>query len=371
MGIGGLPVEGMEEMISRYPVAKKPVVLLTGNTGYIGTVMTRFLKEESFDVVGLDIGWFENNNFFTVSDSSKPDRQIKKDIRNISEEDLEGIDAVVHLAGLSNDPLGEINHSLTDEINCRSTIKLAELCRKRKIARFIFASSCSIYGISSSEDFIAEEGIVHPLTSYAKAKVEAERGLAQLADDNFHPVFMRNATVYGVSPRLRLDLVVNNLSAWAYLTKEIAIKSDGTPWRPIVHIEDFCAAFVAALKAPADKIHCEAFNVGINEENYRVSEIAFEVQKNIAGSKVKILNETGGDERSYRVDFSKIRRVLPDFKPRWNVKRGISELLDAYTKHNLTLDDFNAGKYFRIKTIKSFMGSGKMDKRLLLTGGDR
>ncbi len=364
-------MEGVEEMTSKASSNGKPVILLTGNTGYIGTIMTGFLKEKSFGVVGFDIGWFESNNFFLVSDSSKPDRQIIKDIRGISEDDLDGIDAVIHLAGLSNDPLGEINSGITDEINCLSTFKLAELCKKRGISRFVFASSCSIYGISSPEDFITEESVLSPLTSYAKAKVEAERALLKLADDNFHPVFMRNATVYGVSPRLRLDLVVNNLTAWAYLTGEIAIKSDGTPWRPIVHIEDFCRAFIAALKAPVDKIHCEVFNVGINEENYRVKEIAFEVQKKIPGSKVKILNETGGDERSYKVDFSKIKRALPDFEPRWNLEKGISELLEAYARHNLTLDDFNSGKYFRIKTIKSFMDSGRMDERLLLRGGAR
>lgn len=360
-------MEGVEEMTS----SGKPVILLTGNTGYIGTIMTRALKEESFGVVGFDIGWFESNVFFPVSDSSKPDRQIIKDIRGVSEDDLDGIDAVIHLAGLSNDPLGEINSGITDEINRLSTFKLAELCKKRGISKFVFASSCSIYGISSSRDFITEEGALSPLTSYAKAKVEAEKALTGLADGNFHPVFMRNATVYGVSPRLRLDLVVNNLTAWAYLTGEIAIKSDGTPWRPIVHIEDFCRAFVAALKAPTDKIHCEAFNVGIDEENYRVKEIAFEVQKKIPGSKVKILNETGGDDRSYKVDFSKIRKALPDFEPRWNLGKGVSELLEAYARHNLTLDDFNSGKYFRIKTIKSFMDSGRMDERLLLRGGAR
>jgi len=350
---------------------KKPVILLTGNTGYIGTVMTKLLKERSFGVVGFDIGWFDDNKFFDISDDSKPDRQITKDIRDISEEDLEGIDAVIHLAGLSNDPLGEINSALTDEINCRSTIKVAGLCKKRGIDRLVFASSCSIYGISSSEDFITEEGVLSPLTSYAKAKVDAEIGLAELAGDNFHPVFMRNATVYGVSPRLRLDLVVNNLSSWAYLTGEIVIKSDGTPWRPIVHIEDFCGAFIAALKAPAGKVHCEALNVGMNKENYRVKEIALEVQKKIPGSKVKILNETGGDERSYRVDFSKIKRVLPDFEPRWDLAKGISELLEAYARHKLTLDGFNSGRYFRIKTIKSSMDSGRMDGRLLLRGGAR
>lgn len=343
----------------------KDTILLTGNTGYIGSVMTKFLKGESYLVVGLDSDWFGEFSFFPPPEDTKPDRQIIKDIRDVSEADLEGVDIVIHLAGLSNDPLGEVDPQLTDEINYRATIRIAQMCKAKGIGRFIFASSCSIYGITDSGTPIDENGILSPVTTYAKAKVNAERGLAQLADNDFHPVFMRNATVYGLSPKLRLDLVVNNLLAWAYLTGEITIMSNGTPWRPIVHIEDFCSAFVAALKAPIEKIHSQAFNIGINEENYQIREIADQIQNVLPQSKVKILNETGADERSYRVDFSKIKNTLTDFKPRWNLKKGIIELLKAYKKFKLTLEDFKSDKYFRLRSIKSLLRSGKIDKELM------
>lgn len=344
-------------------------ILLTGNTGYIGTVMTKLLKRESYYVVGLDSDWFSEGCFFPVDEDSKPDKQIIKDIREITKEDINGMDAVIHLAGLSNDPLGEINPRLTEEINCNATIKMAELSKKLRTERFIFASSCSIYGIASAKLPVNEDGCLSPLTAYAKAKVNSEIRLTRLADDNFHPVFMRNATVYGSSPKLRLDLVVNNLLAWAYLTGEITIMSDGTPWRPIIHIEDFCRAFIAALRASIEKIHCQAFNVGINEENYQVKDIADEIKKIVPNSRIKILNETGPDERTYKVDFSKIKDALSDFKPQWNLKKGIMELLEAYKKYNLTVDDFESDKYFRIRAVKALIGSGKMDRNLLSMGG--
>lgn len=348
---------------------RRCAILLTGNTGYIGAIMTKFLKKESYYVVGLDSDWFSENSFFSLSEDTKPDRQIIKDIREINEGDLKGIAVVVHLAGLSNDPLGDINAQLTDEINYKATMRIAELCKNKGIERFIFASSCSIYGIAPRGAFIDEEGKLNPITAYAKAKVESERGLARLADDDFHPVFMRNATAYGVSPKLRLDLVVNNLLAWAYLTGEITIMSDGTPFRPIVHIEDFCRAFVAVIRAPIGVVHCQAFNVGINEENYQIKDIAKEIKNILPESKIKILNKTGSDERTYRVDFSKVKKMLPDFQPRWDLRKGTIELLEAYKKYNLTIDDFASGKYFRIKTVRSLIESGRMDRNLSLIGG--
>lgn len=342
----------------------RKTVLLTGNSGYIGTVMTGVLKRASYRVIGLDSNWFDPNRLFAISKESKPDKEIVKDIRNITARDLDGIDAVIHLAGLSNDPMGDINPRLTEEINFKATVRLGKLCKERGIGRFIFASSCSIYGIAATDTPIDEKGLVNPLTAYAKAKVDAERGLEELADNNFHPVYMRNATVYGLSPRLRLDLVVNNLLAWAYLKNEISIMSDGTPWRPIVHIEDFCNAFLAALKAPVEKIHNEAFNVGINTENYQVKDIALEVKKVVPGAAVKILNKTGGDDRSYRVDFSKIAGTLTDFRPKWTLAKGVEELHEAYKKHNLTAEDFDSDRYFRLRTIKTLMASGKVDNDL-------
>ncbi len=345
-------------------------VLLTGNTGYIGTVMTGCLREAGYKVVGLDSDWFKRNTLFPVPEDSRPDTQIVCDIRDVRAEDLDGIDSVIHLAGLSNDPLGEINPRLTDDINHKATMRLAELCRAQGIGRFLFASSCSIYGIAPKDAPIDESGAVNPLTAYAKAKVDAERGLAQMADDGFHPVFMRNATVYGLSPRLRLDLVVNNLLAWAYLMGEIAIMSDGTPWRPIIHIQDFCAAFIAALGAPVEKVQGQAFNVGVDGENYRVREIAEEVNRALPQSTIKILNKTGPDERTYRVDFSKIKTALPGFTPQWDLKKGIAELLEAYRRYGLTREDFESDKYFRIKAVKALRASGELDEELAWTHKD-
>jgi nucleoside-diphosphate-sugar epimerase len=344
---------------------KKRTVLLTGSTGYIGTVMTKALKDASYRVVGLDNNWFYENLLYPVPDTWLPDSVIVRDIRDVRFDDLVGIDAVVHLAGLSNDPLGEINPSLTDDINFRATVRLGELCKARGIERFIFASSCSIYGLASTDRPISEKGTISPLTAYARAKVYAERGLSDIADRSFHPVYMRNATVYGLSPRLRLDLVVNNLLAWAYLTGELAIMSDGTPWRPIIHVEDFCSAFIAALEAPAEAVSDQAFNVGIDSENYQVRDIAERIREALPSSKISILKKTGGDDRSYRVDFSKIRKSLPGFRPRWTLSKGIGQLHDAYKSHHLTLEDFNSDRYFRLRSIKSLMASGKVSPDLV------
>lgn len=336
-------------------------VLVTGNNGYIGPIMTNMLKRRSHAVIGLDNNFFGECDFFKPE--AFPEKQIVKDIREVNRKDVEGVDAVIHLAGLSNDPLGEINPALTDDINFHATMKLAGLAKEAGIKRFIFASSCSMYGIARTDKPLKEDGELNPVTAYAKAKANSEKHLAELADVNFHPVFMRNATVYGVSPKNRLDLVVNNLTAGAFLTGEITIMSDGTPWRPIVHIEDFSAAFIAALEAPEDKIHCQAFNVGINEENYQIKDIAEDVKKVVPGCRIRILNETGQDERTYRVDFTKIKNTL-DFKPQWNVRKGIVELYEAYKKHHLTMEDFQSSKYFRVRTLKRLLSTEKIDTNL-------
>lgn len=335
-------------------------VLITGNNGYIGPVMTRMAQKLGYDVIGLDSNYFDGCNFLSSDDRSSF-KQISKDIRDVNTDDLDGVTAVIHLAGLSNDAMGEINPSITDEINTLASLKLAKLAKEVGIQRFIFASSCSLYGIASGDESLTEDGTFNPITAYAKAKVNVELGVAKLADDNFHPVFMRNATVYGVSPNLRLDLVVNNLVAHAYLTGKASIMSDGSPWRPIVHVEDFCNAFLAALRAPIDQIHNEAFNVGINEENYQVKDIAREVEKVVPDCKIEILNKLGSDERSYRVDFSKIKNTFEHFKPVWNVQKGINEIYEAYKSFNLTLDDFESPKYFRIRWINHLIKNNKLD----------
>ncbi|MBI3019412.1 MAG: SDR family oxidoreductase [Deltaproteobacteria bacterium] len=337
------------------------VILVTGNQGYIGTVMTKMLKEASYKVLGLDNDWFKEGYFF-YPDDILPDKQITKDIRHITDNDLDGVEAVIHLAAISNDPLGELNPCVTEQINTHATIQLAKLCKKRKIGRFIFASSCSIYGIVENGMPISEQGILNPQTAYAKAKVNAENQLKELANDNFHPILMRNATVYGSSPKLRLDLVVNQLAAYAYLTGEIRVLSDGTPWRPLIHIEDFCRAFMKILEVPKEKNY-QVFNVGINNGNYQIKDIAFEIQKSLPHTKIKIARELQSDERTYRVDFSKIKESL-DFKPRWNLKKGIMELIEDFKKNDLTLNDFKSNKYFRIRTIQSYLETKKMDKNL-------
>jgi nucleoside-diphosphate-sugar epimerase len=341
-------------------VGKK--ILLTGNNGYIGPVMTRILKEHGHTVVGLDTGYFKGCELFEPEVS--PDKQIIKDIREIGREDIEGIEAVIHLSALSNDPLGELNPSLTEDINTTASEKLAVLAKQSGVEKYIFASSCSVYGIAPDDKPITETSPVNPITAYAKAKLEVETRLSKLADASFHPVFLRNATVYGLSPRLRLDLVVNNLTAWGTFTGKVAIMSDGMPWRPIVHITDFCRAFAAAVSADSKMVHNRVLNVGRNIENYRVKEIAEKVKRIVPGCSVEILNQTGSDERSYKVDFSKIKKVLPGFKPAFDVDMGIKELYEAYRKYGMTNDDFKGIKYIRVKWIKNLLQSGKLDKNL-------
>jgi len=341
-----------------------PTVLITGNLGYIGPVMTRTFKNAGYSVVGLDTDWFKDCCFFPLSEDNLAHRQIYKDIRYADEHDLDGIDAVVHLAGLSNDPLGELNPQLTGAINLQSTLGLARLCKKMAVKRFVFASSCSVYGIARTGSPITEEGTLNPITAYAKAKIDSEFGLVELADRDFHPVLLRNATVYGVTPKVRLDLVVNNLTAYAYLTKEITILSDGTPWRPIVHVDDFCRAFLCCVQAPAEKVHAQAFNVGDNSQNFRVKDIAEEIAEIMPQAKVLIKDQTGSDERSYRVDFSKIRRVIPEFQAKMTLQAGIRQLIEAYSTNGLSLAGFNSEKFFRVRTIKSLIAAKRLDINL-------
>jgi nucleoside-diphosphate-sugar epimerase len=341
------------------------MILITGNTGYIGTIMTKFLQDNSYKVVGLDYDYYKGCEFYPANICHF--KQIVKDIRDISEKDLEGVTTIIHLAAFSNDPLGEINPLLTHEINYVASVKLAKLAKRLGIERFIFSSSCSLYGIASDDKPLTEEGRLNPITAYAKAKVEAEKEISKLADDNFHPVSMRNATVYGISPSLRLDLVVNNLTAWAYLTSKVAIMSDGTPWRPIIHVEDLCRAFLAVLEAPIEKIHNQPFNVGINEENYQIKDIAKQVEKIVPNSYVEILNKTGPDERTYRVDFSKLKKTLPQFKPIWNLREGVEELYQAYENFGLTQKDFQSPKYFRVRWITYLIESGILNHNLKWT----
>lgn len=335
-------------------------VLLTGSSGYVGSVMSRMLREAGHDVVGLDTDLFRDCTF----GDEAPDRgTIRKDIRDVRAEDLAGFDAVIHLAALCNDPLGSMNPGLTAEINHRASVRLARLARSAGVPRFVFASSCSLYGVAGQE-MLDERAAFNPVTPYGLSKVQVEQDVARLATDEFSPTFMRNATAYGVSPRLRLDVVVNNLVAAAYATGQVLIQSDGTPWRPLVHVEDFSRAFIAVLHAPRERVHNQAFNVGRTSENYRVSEIADIVQDLVPGSRITYAEGAGPDPRSYRVDCSKLETSLPDYEPQWTVRRGVQELLAAFARHGMTADDFAGHRYFRIRNIQRLQREGRLDESL-------
>ena len=287
-------------------------------------------------------------------------------MRDVEAADLEGIDAVLHLAGLSNDPLGDLNPELTYEINHLASVRLAKLAKQAGIQRYIFSSSCSNYGAGGT-DMLTEESAFNPVTPYGISKVRVEQDVAKLADSSFSPTFLRNATAFGVSPRLRFDLVLNNLVAWAYATGKVHIKSDGTAWRPIVHIEDISRAFVAVLEAPLDLVHNEAFNVGRTEDNYQVRDLATIVEQTVPNTKVEYANGASADQRCYRVDCSKIQRILPAFQPQWDARKGAEELYQAYLNTHLTVDDFEGERYKRIAHLRKLISSGEVDHHLRWT----
>lgn len=328
-------------------------VLVTGHEGYIGAVMAPVLRAARHEVVGVDTGFFAGG------------RRLGRDIRDLERRDLQGIDAVIHLAALSNDPMGEINPAWTREINLDATARLAKLAKGAGVQRFLFASSCSVYGLGSEDAIATETSPLHPLTEYAVSKIRSEEALADLADDVFSPVLLRNATVYGWSPRFRADLVVNNLTAWAFTTGEIRILSDGTPWRPVVHVQDVAGAFAAALVAPRQVVHNQAFNVGVPGENYQIRDLAAVVHQVMPDCHVHIAGEgMGFDPRSYRVDFAKLAAALPAYRPRWNVKRGVEELLGAYRGVHLTEEDFKGPRYVRLARLKALLADGRLDETL-------
>lgn len=335
-------------------------VLITGHRGYIGTVLAPLFAKAGHDVVGLDSDLFEHCTF---GDEPMAFPTLLKDLREVAVGDLDGFDAVVHLAGLSNDPLGNINPDLTYDINHRASVRLAQLAKQAGVKRYLFSSSCSTYG-AAGDKILDETAEFNPVTPYATSKVLVEQDVTKLADDNFSPTFLRNATAYGVSPRQRFDLVLNNLVAWAMCTGRVLLKSDGTPWRPLVHIEDISRAFLAAMESPRDKVHNLAVNIGRNGENYQIRQLAEIVEKTVPGSRVEFAGGAEPDKRNYRVDFTLATKVLPNFKPVWNIPKGAQELYDAYKQVKLTVEDFEGIRYKRIDHIKNLLATGKIDTSL-------
>ncbi|HEX3175828.1 MAG TPA: SDR family oxidoreductase [Methylomirabilota bacterium] len=336
-------------------------IVLTGHEGYIGAVLAPMLTARGHEVVGLDTGFFAGCNFGPTPPTA-PSRP--RDVRDdVSRADLAGADAVAHLAALCNDPLGNLDADLTYDINHRATVTLARAAREAGVPRFVFSSSCSLYGVATGDGMLAEDAAFNPVTAYGASKVYAERDVSRLADASFSPTYLRNATAYGVSPRLRADLVVNNLVGHALLTGEVRVESDGTPWRPLVHVEDIARAFVAVLEAPRELVHDEAFNVGRTEENYQVRDVARMVAEVVPGSRVRYAPGGGPDPRCYRVSCDKLARTVPGWAPRWTVRAGVEQLYAAYRAHLLTEADFR-DRYVRLKQVRRLIEDGRLDATL-------
>jgi len=335
-------------------------VLVTGHNGYIGGVLVPMFEAAGHEVVGLDTFFYEGCGFGA---QNREIPALRLDLRQVEPRHLAGFDAVVHLAALSNDPLGDLDPNLTYDINHLASVRLARAAKAAGVPRFLFSSSCSLYGAASPEECLTEAAAFNPVTAYGISKVRVEQDVATLADAYFSPTFLRNATAYGVSPRLRGDLVVNNLVGYAFATGEVLIKSDGTPWRPLVHIRDISKAFLAILHAPRESVHNEAFNIGLTSENYQIRDVASMVEGIVPNCRVAYAEGAGPDLRCYRVDFGKVARALPELQFEWTVQRGIEELYDAYRTAGITVEALQ-GRYLRIQRIRDLLGAGRLDSAL-------
>jgi nucleoside-diphosphate-sugar epimerase len=339
-------------------------VLVTGHRGYIGVEMVTQLRSAGHDVSGLDTGYYDECDFRAPPDDVP---NLNVDLRDITAAPLRGFDAVIHLAALSNDPLGNVNPELTYDINLHASVKLARAAKEAGVRRFLFSSSCSLYG-AGGDGFLDENAAFNPVTAYGESKVRVEQEAASLADDQFSPVYLRNATAYGISRRLRADIVVNNLVGHALTTGKVLLQSDGTPWRPLVHIRDIIHAFETMLTAPRDVIHNQAFNVGRTSENYQIRDVANMVAEVVPNCQVTFAAGASADARDYRVDFKKIEQTLPGFRPSWTLRKGIEEMYGAYRDGKMTAEEFLGPRYYRLRTVQGLKDRGTLDDNLRRTG---
>jgi nucleoside-diphosphate-sugar epimerase len=335
-------------------------VLVTGHRGYIGVEMVTVLRAAGHDVTGLDTGYYDECDFRAPPDEVP---NLDVDLRDVSAALLRGFDAVVHLGALSNDPLGNVNPELTYDINLHASVRLARAAKEAGVSRFLFSSSCSLYG-AGGDGFLNEEAAFNPVTAYGESKVRVEQEAALLADATFSPVYLRNATAYGVSRRLRADIVVNNLVGHALTTGKVLLQSDGSPWRPLVHIRDIIHAFETMLTAPREVIHNQAFNVGRTSENFQIRDVARMVAEVVPNCEVAFAAGASADARDYRVDFTKIEQKLPGYQPTWTLRKGIQEMYEAYRAGHMTAEEFLGPRYYRLRTIQALKGRGVLDDNL-------
>ena len=335
-------------------------LLITGHSGYIGSVMAPLLVQAGYDVVGLDTGYFER---CTLVPDEIQVPAIRKDIRNIAADDLRGFSAVIHLAALSNDPIGNLDEGWTRQINCEATVRLAEFAKAAGVGRFLFSSSCIMYGMSEA-NVVTEESPLDPRTEYARSKVRAEQAISDLAGDGFSPTFLRNGTIYGLSPRMRFDTVLNDLVGTAVATGKVVVNSDGKPWRPVVHVQDVARAFMTVLGAPLEKVYNQAFNTGANELNHQILDLAEIATRTVPGCKLELKAQTGADQRTYKADFGKFARTFPEFKFNWTAEKGAAELYRGFRAIGLTHSDLVDRRFTRLKWLNHLLESEQLDRNL-------